>query len=61
MTQQEALTVLVQTAYLAQAKGVLQLKDAVIVAQAIELFTVEKKEEATQEEDNSTAYEESPN
>ena len=48
MEQGQALEVLLQVAQLAQSKGILSLKDAVIVAQAVELFT-KKEEEAVEE------------
>lgn len=42
MEQNQALEVLVQVAQLAQSKGILSLKDAVVVAQAVEVFTKEE-------------------
>ena len=48
MEQGQALEVLLQVAQLAQSKGILSLKDAVVVAQAVELFT-KKEEEAVEE------------
>ena len=39
MTQEEAIRILIQTALVAQSKGALSLDDAVIVKQAIDLFT----------------------
>jgi len=44
MTQEEAINVLIQVAELAQSKGILLLKDAVIVAKAIECFSVKQEE-----------------
>jgi len=44
MTQEQALNILIQTAHLAQAKGALLLKDATVVAEAIELFTKKPEE-----------------
>jgi len=44
MSQEEAIKILIQVAELAQSKGILLLKDAVIVAQAIECFAVKKEE-----------------
>jgi len=48
MEQGQALEVLLQVANLAQSKGILSLQDAVIVAQAVEVFS--KKEEVLTEE-----------
>lgn len=39
MTQEQALTILIQTAQLAQSKGALLLKEAVMVQEAIDVFT----------------------
>jgi len=44
MTQEEALKVLIDLAGLAQSKGILTLQDAVIVAQAVECFSVKQEE-----------------
>jgi len=43
MSKEEALKILVEVAELAQSKGILSLKDAVFVLQAIESF-IEKQE-----------------
>ena len=47
METKQAIEILVQVAHLAQKGGLLQLADAVVVAQAIELLT--KKEEDNEE------------
>lgn len=57
MTHEQAMNILIQTAHLAQKAGALSLKDAPVVAAAVEFLS--KKEEPAV--DNSTAYEESPN
>lgn len=50
MEQNQALAVLVQVAQLAQSKGILSLEDAVIVAQAVKVFTKEEEVEEVEEE-----------
>ena len=56
MDQQQALTVLVQAAQVAQSKGAFSLKEASIVAQAVATFTPPEEvqedvsEEAAEEE-----------
>jgi len=42
MNENQALDLLVQVAKLAQARGVLTLDEAVLVAQAVKVFTPEK-------------------
>lgn len=44
MTHEQAIQVLIQVAHLAQRGGVLQLNDAVAVAQAISLLAPAKEE-----------------
>ena len=44
MSQEQAIEVLVQVANLAQKGGLLQLQDAVVVANAIEVLTPKKEE-----------------
>lgn len=44
MEQQQAIKILVQVANLAQKGGLLQLQDAVIVANAIEVLTPKEEE-----------------
>ena len=44
MEQQQAIQILVQVAHLAQKGGLLQLQDAVVVANAIEVLTPKKEE-----------------
>ena len=44
METKKAIEILVQVAHLAQKGGLLQLKDAVIVSQAIEVLTPKKEE-----------------
>jgi len=44
MDQEKALKVLIDAANLAQSKGVFTLKDAVIVAKAIECFATKQEE-----------------
>lgn len=51
MNQEEAIKILIQVALVAQSKGALSLEDAVIVKQAIDLFTQKPtSEEATEAE-----------
>ena len=47
MTQEEAIRIFIQTALVAQSKGALTLDDAVIVKQAIDLFTQKPASEET--------------
>lgn len=44
MSQEQAIEVLVQVANLAQKGGLLQLQDAIVVANAIEVLTPKKEE-----------------
>lgn len=46
MTQDQALSVLVQAARVAQAKGAFTLEDAKVVAEAVAVFTPAQKEES---------------
>lgn len=48
MDANQAIGILVQVANLAQAKGALNLKDAVIVAQAIETLTVKPDDQKSE-------------
>jgi len=50
METKQAIDILVQTAHLAQKGGLLQLADAVYVAQAIETLTSKKEENIKNEE-----------
>ena len=43
MSQEQAIEVLVQVANLAQKGGLLQLQDAIVVANAIEVLTPKKE------------------
>lgn len=45
MNKEQSIDVLIQTAHLAQKGGLLQLNDAVVVAQAISLLSTKKEEE----------------
>lgn len=49
MEKENAINVLIQVALMAQSKGILNLEEAVIVKQAIDVFV--KKEEPKQEEE----------
>lgn len=49
MTQEEAIKILIQVALVAQSKGALTLEDAVVVKQAIDLFTQKPASEGTDE------------
>jgi len=44
MTNEQSVQLLIQVAHLAQKGGLLQLNDAVAVAQAINILTPEKEE-----------------
>lgn len=59
MTQQEALTILVQTAEFAQSKGILTLNNAVIIAEAVKVFQQPEKEQPPVGETKDETYEES--
>lgn len=48
METKQAIEILIQVAHLAQKSGVLQLSEAVIVAQAIETLTQKKDEEISE-------------
>jgi hypothetical protein len=50
MTEKEAIEILIQVANLAQSKGILQLQDAVIVSNAINV--VQNKEAVLQKVEN---------
>ena len=50
MNKEQAINVLLQIAELAQSKGILNLKDATIVFQAVTVLSPEKVEEAPIEE-----------
>jgi hypothetical protein len=50
MTQQEALSILIQAAQIAQSKGAYSLKEAKIIAEAIEVFVPKTETNETTEE-----------
>lgn len=50
MEEKTAINVLLQVADLAQSKGILTLKDAAIVLQAVNLLTTKEEENAKTEE-----------
>jgi len=49
MEQAQAIEVLVQVAQMAQKGGLLSLKDATVVAQAVEVLTPKQEEEKIEE------------
>lgn len=50
MQQEQAITVLLQVAQLAQAKGILSLEDAAIVNEAVKTLKPKDEQPKTQEE-----------
>lgn len=50
MEKEQAINILLQVAVLAQSKGILQLQEAAIVAQAVEVLSPKKDETEPEKE-----------